>query len=163
MIFSYDGILEYSLAENKLAKIADTPKYTKCVMGKSRRAYLLCGGGVNYSGPEITSAEYKIPVYSFSPEAALEKNISIPQEICSRLRSTLTFSLSEDEELLYLYDTNTVRIHSVPKDEIIFQHTFPFEESIKNVFIDRSFVITLRRLQGESDFIYKLSGWEMDI
>lgn len=162
LIFNYDSILEYSLAQNKLAKIADTPKYTKCVMGKSRRAYLLCGG-VNYSGPEITSAEYKIPVYSFSPEAALEKNISIPQEICSRLRSTLTFSLSEDEELLYLYDTNTVWIYSVPKDAIIFQNTFPFEESIQNVFTDRSFVITLRRLQGERDFIYKLSGWEMDI
>lgn len=162
LVFNYDSILEYSPEKNKLAKLADTPKYTECVMEKSGRAYLLCGG-VNYGGPEITSAEYKIPVYSFSTEAELERTISVPQEICSRLRSAMTFRLSEGEELLYLYDTNNIWIYSVYEDKIVFWHIFPFEESIQNVFTDRSFVITLSRLKGESDFVYKLSGWKMEI
>lgn len=156
-IFNYDSILEYSLKDNKLNKIADTERYTKCVRGKSGRAYLLCGG-VHYSGPEITSADYKILIYSFAPETRIEKVISVPEEICSHLCSAISFRLSEDEKWLYLFDGKAIWIYSICEQEIIFQHTFQ-SGYIQNVFVEKSFVITSCSSQNE----HEAAGWEIKI
>lgn len=156
LIFNYNSILEYSLKGNKINKIADTENYTECIRGKSGRAYLLCGG-VRYSSTTIASAEYKILVYSFVPETRIEKVIFIPEEICGRLSSAMTFRLSEDEKRLYLFDSRSVWIYSICEDEIIFQHTFSTE--ILNVLAEESFVITSCSLQKG----YEVTGWGIGI
>lgn len=156
LIFNYDSILEYSLEGNRINKIADTERYTACIRGKSGRVYLLCGG-VHYSGPEIASADYKILIYSFVPETRIEKVISIPGEICGHLCCAMTFRLSEDEKLLYLFDSKSIWIYSIYEDKIIFQHTFP--ECIQNVLVERSFVITSCSLQEG----YEVAGWEIEM
>ena len=156
LIFNYDGILEYSLKGNKLKKAADTEKYTECAVGKSGRAYLLCGGGC-YRSMTLAPTEYKILVYSFVPETRSEKVIFIPEEICSCLCSAMNFRLSEDEKRLYLFDSQSVWLYSIDEDAIIFQHTF--SAGILNVMAEESFVITLRSLQEG----YEVAGWRMEV
>ena len=151
-IFNYDSILAYSLKGNRLKKIADTEHYTECARGKSGRAYLLCGG-VRYSTMTISSAEYKILIYSFVPDIKMEKVIFIPKEICGRLCSAMAFRLSEDEKRLYLFDSRTIWIYSICEDKIIFQHTF--SAHILNVLAEESFVITSCSLQKG----YEVAGW----
>lgn len=160
LIFNYDSILEYSLSGNKLNKIADTERYEECVRGNSGRAYLLCGG-VHYSGSEITSADYKILIYSFVPETRLEKVIYIPEEILGHLCSSMTFQLSKDEKWLYLFDSVSIWIYSVYENQIIFQYTFQ-SEYIQNIFAEKSFVITQITLP-EPQKEHKVSGWEIEI
>lgn len=155
-IFNYDSILEYSLADNKLNKLTDTERYTQCARGKSGRAYLLCGG-VQYSTTIIVSAEYKILIYSFTPETTLEKVVSIPEEICSQLCNAMRFCLSEDERILYLFDSRTLWIYSIHEDRILFRYTFE-GECIHNVLPERSFVVTRNPEPGVE---HRVSGWEI--
>lgn len=155
LIFNYDSILEYSLKDNKLNKIADTEKYTKCVRGKSGRAYLLC---VNYSSTATGVNDYKILIYSFAPKPRLEKVIPFPEEIHNSPYSDINFCLSEDEKRLYLFDNKSIWIYSICEDKILFQHTFP-SECIQNVFVEKSLVITSRDLQKGCE----VAGWEINI
>ena len=160
LVFDYHSILAYSPGENKLCKLADTETYVECAMGASGRAYLLCGG-VGYSGgPQITSAAYKVLVYSLSTETAPEKTVVIPQEILDSLCSHMHFSLSKDETRLYLYDARTVWIYSVSENKILFSHTFPSGaglEGIHTVFADQSFLIRV----SKSGTGCEMSGWEI--
>lgn len=148
------------MSGNKLNRIADTEIYTKCARGNSGRVYLLCGG-VNYSGPEITSADYKILIYSLVPETRLEKVIYITEEILGHLCSSMTFQLSEDEKWLYLFDSVSIWIYSIYENEIIFQHTFQ-SEYIQNIFAEKSFVIT-SITSHEPQKEHKVTGWEIEI
>jgi len=155
LIFNYVSILEYSLKSNKLNKIADTEKYTKCGRGKSGRTYLLC---VNYS-PTVSGLDgYKIIIYSFVSKPSIEKVIPIPEEICSHLCGDVNFRLSEDEKWLYLFDAKSIWIYSLHEDKIIFRHTFQFEY-ILNIFAEKSLVITSCNLKKEN----KVASWEIKI
>lgn len=160
LVFNYHSILAYSPGENKLCKLTDTETYVECAMGESGRAYLLCGG-VGYSGgPQITSAAYKILIYSLSAEIVLEKTVVIPQEILGGLCSAMHFRLSKDETRLYLYDARTVWIYSVHENKIVFHYTFPSGaalEGIHNVFTDQSFLIRVSRSGAGCE----MSGWEI--
>ena len=160
LVFDYHNILAYLPGENKLCKLADTETYVECAMGSSGRAYLLCGG-IGYSGgTQITSAAYKILVYSLSAETAQEKTIVIPQDILDDLCSAMHFCLSKDETHLYLYDARTVWIYSVSENKIVFRHTFPSGaglEGIHIVFANQSFLIRVSR----SESSYEMSGWEI--
>lgn len=155
LIFNYDSILEYSLKDNKLNKITDTEKYTKCVRGKSGRVYLLC---VHYSSTATGVNDYKILIYSFAPKPKLEKAIPFPEEIHNSPYSDMNFCLSEDEKWLYLFDNKSIWIYSICEDKILFRHTFP-SECIQNVFVEKSLVITSRDLQKG----YEVAGWEIEI
>ena len=160
LVFDYHSILAYSPGENKLCKLIDTETYVECAMGESGRAYLLCGG-VGYSGgPQITSAAYKILVYSVSAKTELEKTVVIPQEILGRLCSHMHFCLSKDETRLYLYDARTVWIYSTDENKIVFSYTFPSGaglEGIHNVFADQSFLTRV----SKSGTGCEMSGWEI--
>lgn len=156
LIFNYDSILEYFVKENKFNKLVDTESYTECVRGKSGRAFLLCGG-IRYSSTVITSADYKILIYSFVPEIRIEKIITIPEEICRHLCCAMTFRLSEDEKWFYLFDSQSIWIYSIYEDKIIFQHTFP--KAIQNVLVEKSFVITSCGSQKG----YEVVGWKIEI
>lgn len=159
LVFNYHSILSYSSGENKLCKLTDTETHTECAMGESGRAYLLCGG-VGYSGPKITSAAYKILVYSLSAGTALERTVDIPQEILGSLCSHMHFRLSKDETLLYLYDARTVWIYSVHENKIVFHYTFPSGAGlggIHDVFTDQSFLIRV----SQSGTGCEMSGWEI--
>lgn len=165
-IFNYNSILEYSLEDNKLNKLADTEKYMECVMAKSGRAYLLCPV-VYYNWTGFRTAEYNILIYSFVPEARIEKVIPIPEEICSHLCANISFRLSEDEKWLYLFDPKSIWIYSIYEDKILFQHTFQ-SEAIHNVFADKPFIITLDNAKGETErptrsereYEIEMAGWE---
>lgn len=162
LVLNYHSILAYLPGENKLCKLTDTETYVECAMGASGRAYLLCGG-VGYSGgSQITSAAYKILVYSFSTETALEKTVFIPQEILNGLCSHMHFCLSKDETRLYLYDARTVWIYSINENKILFRHAFPSGsglEGIHTVFADQSFLIQV----SKSGTGYEMSGWEIHL
>ena len=160
-VFNYQAILIYSPQDKKLCKLTDTERYVECAVGESGRAYLLCGG-VNYSGPEITSAEYKILVYSILPDIVLEKTIVIPRQICGNLRGALHFRLSKDETQLYLYAAASVWVYSIHADRIDFQYTFSSDgrmEHIINVFPDKSFLLT----SSDSLKDWEASGWELPV
>lgn len=160
LVFNHNSIFTYSPGENKLCKLTDTETYTECARGESGRAYLLCGG-VGYSGgPRITSAAYKILVYSVSAKTALEKTVIIPQEILGGLCGPMHFRLSKDETLLYLYDVRTIWIYSVRENKIVFHYEFPSGggvEGIQNVFADKSFLIRSNGIKTG----WEISGWEI--
>lgn len=156
LIFNYNSILEYSLQSNRLSKIADTEPYTKCVMGNSGRAYLLC---VTYSPTLSSFDEYKILIYSFVPRPKIERIVSIPKEI-SVQRGNINFRLSKDEQWLYLFDDHFIWVYSLYEDRIIAWHTFP-SALILTVFPENknTLVLTFSNTQNENT----ASLWELKL
>lgn len=113
LILNGDAILRYDLAGNKLKKLADTEPCSKCRLGPSGQLYLLCKGTVE--GGEVSS---KIVIY---PAAG-----GTPQEIVLG-ELIQNFSLSQDENRLFLIRDNCIWLYSIPEEKIIFQHEFEGE------------------------------------
>lgn len=131
LIFTGDAFLQYSLSSNALRKLTDTECYTCYARGNSGKVYILCKEP-DIEG-KVTPYSSRILVYS---SISGEKNDEIiPGEICGVVR------ISEDENLLYLYNGNTLWIYSLSENKILFRHIFQ-DGNIMNVFAEASTVLT---------------------
>lgn len=114
LVLNGDTILCYDLAGNKLIKLTDSEPFSKCMLGPSGRLYLLCKGPVE--GGEVSS---KLVIYPSASGGA-------PREIILE-ELIQNFSLSQDENRLFLIRDNCIWLYSIPEEEIIFRHKFEGE------------------------------------
>lgn len=135
LIFTDSAFLQYSVKTNALQKLIDTECYTCYARGNSGKVYILCRDPEKKQDAmgKITPYSSKILVYSSLSDEKCEE--IIPDEICCAIR------ISEDENLLYLHNGNTLWIYSLSEGRIIFHHVFQ-DGNIMNVFVEDSVVLT---------------------
>lgn len=114
LILNGDAVLRYDLARNTLKKLVDTEPCSRCRLGPSGQLYLLCRGPV-----EDRSISSKIVIYP-SAVGGVPREL-IPGELIQN------FSLSQDEDRLFLIRDNCIWLYSIPEENVIFQHKFEGE------------------------------------